>query len=127
MFLYFLLDLMMYNYTSLYYYFFLTNLKVNKKWEVIITIILMFIVTHSLILPIYVLCAYVVCCYINFKDKLFINNLLFNLLNYLIFILIFSLFYNKNIIDIFINSFGINLLFFVISYFFMHRSISFNR
>ena len=127
MFLYFLLDLMMYNYTSLYSYFFLTNLKVNKKWEVIITIILMFIVTHSLILPIYVLCAYVVCCYINFKDKLFINNLLFNLLNYLIFILIFSLFYNKNIIDIFINSFGINLLFFVISYFFMHRSISFNR
>ena len=127
MFLYFLLDLMMYNYTSLYSYFFLTNLKVNKKWEVIITIILMFIVTHSLILPIYVLCAYVVCCYINFKDKLFINNLLFNLLNYLIFILIFSLFYNKNIIDIFINSFGINILFFVISYFFMHRSISFNR
>ena len=127
MFLYFLLDLMMYNYTSLYSYFFLTNLKVNKKWEVIITIILMFIVTHSLILPIYVLCAYVVCCYIDFKDKLFIYNLLFNLLNYLIFILIFSLFYNKNIIDIFINSFGINLLFFVISYFFMYRSISFNR
>ena len=127
MFLYFLLDLMMYNYTSLYSYFFLTNLNVNKKWEVIITIILMFIVTHSLILPIYVLCAYVVCCYIDFKDKLFIYNLLFNLLNYLIFILIFSLFYNKNIIDIFINSFVINLLFFVISYFFMHRSISFNR
>ena len=127
MFLFFLLDLMMYNYTSLYSYFFLTNLNVNKKWEVIITIILMFIVTHSLILPIYVLCAYVVCCYIDFKDKLFIYNLLFNLLNYLIFILIFSLFYNKNIIDIFINSFGINLLFFVISYFFMYRSISFNR
>ena len=48
-----LLDAMMYNFTNLYSYFFLTNLKIASIKELIIAIILLYFLTTNLIFPIY--------------------------------------------------------------------------
>ncbi len=122
-----LLDAMVYNFTSFHSYFFLTNLKSISVKELFIAIIILFFLTTNLILPIYLVIMYI----INKKIKLNINrlknNLLLNLLNYFFFVLVFSLIFNKPLLNTIILSLPINLCFFLLSYMFLFRSINLNR
>lgn len=122
-----LLDAMMYNFTNLYSYFFLTNLKIASIKELIIAIILLYFLTTNLIFPIYIIIMYVINKKINLNIKRFKNNIFLNLLNYFLFVLVFSLIFNKPLLNTIILSLPINIFFYLLSYMFLARSINFTR
>lgn len=122
-----LLDAMMYNFTNLYSYFFLTNLKIASIKELIIAIILLYFLTTNLIFPIYIIVMYVINKKINLNIKRFKNNIFLNLLNYFLFVLVFSLIFNKPLLNTIILSLPINIFFYLLSYMFLARSINFTR
>lgn len=122
-----LLDAMVYNFTPLYSYFFLTNLKSYSLKELIIAIFLLFLLTANLTLPIYVLIMYVINKQIKLSIKRFKNNIFINLLNYFLFVITFSLVFNKSILNVLLLSFPINIFYYLLSYIFLERNIYLNR
>ncbi len=122
-----LLDAMIYNFTSFHSYFFLTNLKSISIKELLIAIIFLLFLTTNLILPIYVVIMYIINRKIKLNIKRFKNNLFLNLLNYFFFVFIFSLLFNKPLLNTIILSLPINICFYLLSYMFLIRSINLNR
>lgn len=122
MILYFLLDFMIYNNTNLYSFFVLNNLKNNDLWEVLITILLLYFLTDSLVGSLIIFCLYIINSYIKINKKLRFN-LLINFLNYFIFIFLMSLYYKKNLAIILIKSLPINLIFWLLSYIINKKNI----
>lgn len=122
-----LLDAMVYNFTSFHSYFFLTNLKSISVKELFIAIIILFFLTTNLILPIYLVIMYIINKRIKLNINRFKNNLLLNLLNYFLFVLLFSLIFNKPLLNTILLSLPINFCFYLLSYMFLFRSINLNR
>lgn len=126
MILYILLDFMIYNNTSFSSFLFLTNIKDNKPLEIIVSILLIYLLTRSLIFILAIILIYILNLFIKINNN-FKFYFLINLLNYILFIVIFSFLFQKNLINIFLNSIIIELLFLGISYIFLKKSIYINR
>lgn len=122
-----LLDAMIYNFTPLHSYFFLTNLKSYSFKEFIIALLLLFFLTANLLLPIYVLIMYIINKQIKLNIKKFKNNIFINLLNYFLFVITFSLVFSKSLFNIIILSLPINVIYYLLSYMFLERNIYLNR
>lgn len=122
-----LLDAMIYNFTPLNSYFFLTNLKKVTVKELILSTILLFFLTTNLILPIYLIIIYIINRKINLNIKRFKNNLFLNLLNYFLFLSVFSSLFNKHLFYTVLVSLPINMIFYLLSYMFLFKSIYLNR
>lgn len=122
-----LLDAMIYNFTPLYSYFFLTNLKNISLKEFVFSIILLYFLTANLLLPIYMLVIYIVNKQIKLNSKRFHNNIFINLLNYFLFVITFSLIFNKSLFNTILLSFPVNIFYYLLSYIFLEKNIYLNR
>lgn len=122
-----LLDAMIYNFTPLYSYFFLTNLKNISLKEFVFAIILLYFLTANLLLPIYMLVMYIVNKQIKLNSKRFHNNIFINLLNYFLFVITFSLVFNKSLFNTILLSFPVHIFYYLLSYIFLEKNIYLNR
>lgn len=122
-----LLDAFVYNFTPLYSYFFLTNIKSCSIKELIVSLILLFFLTNNIFLSIYVLIMYIINKQIKLNIRKFKNNIFINLLNYFLFVIIFSYLFHKSFLNILLLSLPINLIYFLLSYIFLYRNIYLNR
>lgn len=128
-----LLDILVYNYTSYKSFFFLISLNLIKPNDYLKVILIGFfldfiLLNQSFINTICLLLLFVLNKKIfPLKSKSFWNYLLSNLLNYLTFILILSI-YNKSFnLYSFIISLIINVIFIIISYNYLKRRIKLVR
>lgn len=122
-----LLDAFVYNFTPLYSYFFLANIKSCSIKELMLSLILLFFFTNNIFLSIYVLIMYIINKQIKLNIKKFKNNIFINLLNYFLFIIIFSFLFHKSLLNVILLSLPINLIYFLLSYIFLYRNIYLNR
>ena len=123
MILYFLLDIMVYNYTPFSSFFLITNIKENSLLELFLTCIFFYFISRNILVIFLLLFLYMLNKYISVNTNLFRYHLLINFVNYFFFLFFLCILYKKNITIFFLQSILINLVFWICSYIFSYKGI----